>query len=78
MTICERCWRQEEAQFQVYTDELDIAVCSVRAAEVRKLNLPVKSLFMSTRSLCCLFLPFACRYEPLEQTGPRRSGDGKS
>jgi hypothetical protein len=42
--LCERCWRNEEAKFQVVTDILDMKVCADCVREALRLNLSVMFL----------------------------------
>ena len=41
---CQRCLEDEEAKYRVYSDVLDIKVCSGCAAEARTLTLAVELL----------------------------------
>jgi len=41
---CQRCFRGEEAKYRVYTDIIDMKVCSACAEEARKLGIAVEVL----------------------------------
>jgi hypothetical protein len=41
---CQRCLQGQEAKYRVYSDVLDMKVCSTCAAEARRLRLTVELL----------------------------------